>query len=141
MKKFIKDNGVFIAWVVSIFSLTGSLFFSEILKLPPCILCWYQRILMYPLVLIIGVGIVRKDKGLPLYVLPFSILGSAVALFHYLLQRGIIPDSVAPCTQGISCTSKLIEYYGFITIPFMSLVSFVIISLCMIILLRSKSTQ
>lgn len=127
----LKKNAVLVAWIVALFSTVGSLFFSEVLKLPPCVLCWYQRIFMYPLVWIIGAGIVKKDKNLPIYVLPLSVIGGSIALFHYLLQRGIIPDSLAPCVQGISCTTKLIEFYGFITIPFMSLVAFVIIAVSM----------
>lgn len=86
---------------------------------------------MYPLVLIIGIGIVKKDKNMPLYALVMSSIGGVIALFHYLLQMGIIPDALAPCVQGISCTSRLIEYFGFITIPFMSLVAFVVIAVSM----------
>lgn len=138
MLHIFKKYAVLIAWVITIFATAGSLFYSEILKLPPCVLCWYQRIFMYPLVLIIGVGMVKKDKIMPLYVLIMSGLGGAIALFHYLLQMGIIPDKVAPCVQGISCTSRLIEYFGFITIPFMSLVAFAIIAMSMGIVLKEK---
>ena len=86
---------------------------------------------MYPLVIIIMVGILRKDKGLPLYVLPMTFLGTGIALYHYLLQRGIIAESLAPCQAGISCTTRYIEWYGFITIPFLSLVAFLVISIIM----------
>lgn len=131
MLHIFKKNAVLIAWVITIFATAGSLFYSEILKLPPCVLCWYQRIFMYPLVLIIGVGMVKKDKIMPLYALLMSGVGGAIALFHYLLQMSIIPDSLAPCVQGISCTSRLIEYFGFITIPFMSLAAFVAVFVLM----------
>ncbi|KKW11337.1 MAG: putative disulfide formation protein [Microgenomates group bacterium GW2011_GWC1_49_7] len=112
MLKLLDKYALLGAWSISLSATLGSLFFSEILRLPPCVLCWYQRILMYPLVLILGVGIVKKDKYLPFYVLPLSILGTVVAFYHYLLQRGVIPDSVAPCSFGISCTSRYIEYFG-----------------------------
>ncbi len=114
------------------------MYFSEIAHLPPCVLCWYQRILMYPLVLIIAVGILRKDKGLPFYVLPLSILGMGVALYQYLLQRGILPNSIAPCTLGVSCTTKYVEYFGFVTIPFLSLMAFGVITACMVKLALDK---
>ncbi len=127
----LKKNAVLLAWATSFFATFGSLFFSEILKLPPCVLCWYQRIFMYPLVLIIGIGIVKKDKNMPLYTLVLSGVGGVIALFHYLLQMKVIPDNLAPCVQGISCTSRYIEYFGFVTIPFMSLVAFVIIVVSM----------
>ena len=93
---------------------------------------------MYPLVFILAVGIVRKDKGLPYYVLPLSSLGFFIALYHYLLQRGIIPESVAPCSLGVSCASRLVEWYGFVTIPFLSMVAFAVISLCMVFFLKQK---
>ena len=66
---------LYTAWVTSLMATVGSLFFSEILHFPPCMLCWYQRILMYPLVVIIAVGILRRDKGVYQYVLPLSITG------------------------------------------------------------------
>lgn len=120
-----------------------SLYSSEIMHLVPCVLCWYQRIFMYPLVVIIAVGILTKDKKLPLYVLPLSIIGAGIALYHYLLQRGIIPDELGPCVLGVSCTTKYIEWFGFITIPFLSLLSFGIISILMYLSWKytSRKTQ
>ncbi|MFO0705036.1 MAG: disulfide oxidoreductase [Candidatus Andersenbacteria bacterium] len=127
---------LYFAWAVSLAGLLGSLYYSEIRHLVPCVLCWYQRICLYPLAVIFAVGLLKKDKYLPYYVLPLSLIGGGIALFHYLLQLGIIPDSLAPCTQGISCASVYVEYFGFITIPFMSLVAFTIISICMWLTLR-----
>ena len=128
----------YFSWLTATVATGGSLYFSEIAHLPPCVLCWYQRILMYPLVLIIAVGILRKDKGLPFYVLPLSILGMGVALYQYLLQRGILPNSIAPCTLGVSCTTKYVEYFGFVTIPFLSLMAFGVITACMVKLALDK---
>ncbi len=128
----------YVAWVMAMVAMAGSLYASEIAHLPPCLLCWYQRILMYPLVVIIAVGILKKDKVLPFYVLPLSILGMGVAFYHYLLQRGIIPDSLAPCSLGVSCTTKYVEFFGFVTIPFLSLAAFTLITICMCYLLRRK---
>ena len=127
----------YIAWVMATVATTGSLYASEVAHLPPCTLCWYQRILMFPLVVIITVGIFKKDKLLPLYVLPLSILGIGVASYQFLLQRGIFPDFV-PCTLSVPCTTKYFEWFGFVTIPFLSLVAFLIITGCMISLLRRQ---
>lgn len=127
----------YIAWITATVATVSSLYASEVLRLVPCVLCWYQRILMYPLVVIIAVGAWKKDKVLPYYVLPLSMSGAVIALYHYLLQRGIIPDLV-PCTLGISCTTGYVEWLGFVTIPFLSLVSFVVITACMIYLLKRK---
>ena len=128
----------YLAWIISVVATVGSLVFSEILKFPPCYLCWYQRIILYPLVLIIAVGILRKDKNLPYYVLPLSITGMAVASYHNLLYYSIIPENIAPCTLGISCISKFIEWFGFVSIPLLSLLSFAVITLIMILSRKSK---
>jgi disulfide bond formation protein DsbB len=87
---------------------------------------------MYPLVIIIFVGILRKDTKLYQYVLPMSVLGFCISLYHILLQNGILPEAIAPCTIGASCTVKYTGYFGFITIPVMSFTAFTVISLCFI---------
>ena len=133
MQQEIAKYTVYIAFAQALLATLVSLFFSEILKFPPCVLCWYQRILMYPLVIILAVGILRKDRGVYLYVLPLSIIGMVIAFYHNLLYWNIIPESQAPCLLGVSCTTKFIEYFGFITIPFLSFSAFLIITLCMVI--------
>lgn len=122
------NKPLYLAWIIAMTSMLGSLYFSEIMKLPPCVLCWYQRILMYPLVLIIPIGIANLDKKLHKYVLPLSVTGIGVALYHYLLYIKILPDTYAPCSAGVSCTTRLIEWFGFINIPFLSLISFTLIT-------------
>ena len=128
----------YLAWVISLIATIGSLVFSEILKFPPCVLCWYQRILLYPLVLIIAVGILRKDQNLPYYVLPLSITGMTIAAYHNLLYYSIIPESIAPCTLDISCITRFIEWFGFVSIPLLSLLSFAVITLMMILSRKLK---
>lgn len=120
------------AWIITLTATVGSLFFSEVMQLPPCVLCWYQRIAMYPLVLIVGAGIVMRDPRMKYYALPICLSGLAIAVYHNLLYYGIIPNSITPCTQGISCTTAQIEWLGFITIPLMSLAAFVGIALCLL---------
>ena len=125
--KFIKENLAQLALLQAVVAMSGSLFFSEIMKLPPCLLCWYQRICMYPLVAILAIGIWKKDKSLPFFVLPLSIIGTIIAVYHNLLYYKIIPENLAPCTLGISCTTRQIELFGFITIPLLSLLAFLLI--------------
>lgn len=122
----------YLAWIIALISMVGSLFFSEVMNLPPCVLCWYQRIAMYPLVLIIGIGIITRDARMKSYALPLCLIGLAISIYHNLLYYGILPESIAPCTQGISCTSRQIEWLGFITIPLMALAAFVSIALCLL---------
>lgn len=116
------------AWLLALLSAAGSLFFSEVMDLAPCVLCWYQRIAMYPLVLIIGIGIVSKDLRWKVYALPFALIGLALAVYHNLVYYGVIPESLTPCTQGVSCSERQIEWFGFVTIPLMGLMSFLLIS-------------
>jgi len=122
---------LYIALIQGILATGTSLFFSEIVKFSPCVLCWYQRIFMFPLVVIIAVGILRRDKKLYQYVLPLSIIGLAIAFYHVLLQFGILPATVAPCAIGASCLTKYSVYFGFITIPVLSFVAFFAITICM----------
>lgn len=133
MKNFLKENVLFIALTTATIATLGSLYFSEIMHFPPCILCWYQRIFMYPLVIILIAGIIQQNKKIYWYVLPLSILGLLIAIYHNLLYYKIIPEAIAPCQAGISCTTKFIEWLGFITIPFLSLLAFTVITICMII--------
>jgi disulfide bond formation protein DsbB len=121
------------AWIMALLSAAGSLFFSEVMDLPPCVLCWYQRIAMYPLVLIIGIGIITEDARWKVYALPLALIGLALAVYHNLVYYGVVPESLTPCTQGASCSERQIEWFGFITIPLMGLAAFLVISAILII--------
>jgi disulfide bond formation protein DsbB len=118
---------LFAAWTAT----CGSLFFSEVLGWRPCVLCWYQRILMYPLALLLAIGIVRRDRGLHAYVLPFSTAGIGVSLYHYLLIK---TDWFPPpaCAVDVPCTVDYLNWFGFINIPFLALTAFLIIT-CMLL--------
>jgi disulfide bond formation protein DsbB len=122
---------LYLAWAQASIATMGSLYFSEVMDLVPCVLCWYQRILMYPLVAILTVGIIRRDRGVWIYALPLSILGAAIAAYHNLLYYGVLPESAQPCRLGISCTTRQIEWFGFLTIPLMSLIAFAVINLAL----------
>lgn len=123
----------YFAWATALVASLGSLFFSEVMKLPPCVLCWYQRIAMYPLVAIIGAGIILKDGRLRFYALPLSVTGFVISVYHNLLYYKVIPDSIKPCTSGVSCTAKQIEWLGFITIPLLALTAFFIINVLLLL--------
>jgi disulfide bond formation protein DsbB len=133
MKKtslIVHNNLLYIAWLQATVATMGSLFFSEVMKLPPCTLCWYQRICMYPLMPIILVGMIKNDKYVGNYILPISGIGTAIALYHNLLYYKILPESMQSCSIGVSCTSRYIEWFGFVTIPLLSLAAFIIIDIC-----------
>jgi disulfide bond formation protein DsbB len=122
---------LFGAWLVSVVATLGSLFFSEVMALPPCVLCWYQRVCMYPLAVISTVALVERDRRASVYAWPFALCGLAIAAYHNLLYYHVIPESITPCTTGVSCTDRQIEWLGFITIPLLSLSAFVIIAGCL----------
>lgn len=126
-----RDFLLYAAWVIALLSTVGSLFFSEVMGLPPCALCWYQRIAMYPLVLIIATGIVARDRRVRAYALPLALAGLAASVYHNLLYYGVVPETLTPCSEGASCTERQIEWLGFITIPLMGLASFVALALCL----------
>ena len=132
MKKitFWQQYGPYLAFAPALIAMLGSLFYSEIVGFVPCTLCWYQRILMYPLTLIILVGILKQDEYLPYYVLPFSVIGMGVSSYHYLIQRGIFAHP-ATCSVGIPCNLSYVNYFGFITIPLMTLAVFTMITVIM----------
>ncbi len=128
-----RETLAYAAWVITLLATVGSLFFSEVMGLPPCVLCWYQRIAMYPLVLIIATGIVKRDARMKAYALPLCLAGLGLAVYHNLLYYGVIPQTLAPCAEGASCTEKQIEWFGFVTIPLMGLASFVAVALCLLL--------
>jgi disulfide bond formation protein DsbB len=124
---FIKKYSLYSIFALSLLATLGSLYFSDVLGWAPCILCWYQRILVYPLVVISAVAIIYKDAKAYRYILPLSILATLVALFHNLLYWGVIPENFVPCRDGISCTDVDLQLFGIITIPFLSLIASLII--------------
>lgn len=133
----VRKNFVYIAWVQALIATLGSLFFSEIMGFVPCTLCWYQRILMYPLVIILTIGILLRDTKLRYYALPMSTLGFIIALYHNLLYYGVIAeDTFGTCTAGVSCTVRWFEWFGFISIPQLSLIAFTVITGCIFLYRR-----
>ena len=118
---------VFAAWLVAALATAGALFFSEIMGFAPCVLCWYQRIFMFPLVVILARGLFPFDPKITRYALPMVAIGVAVAGYHLLLTAGVIPQSMAPCVQGIPCSKVQVEWFGFVTIPLLSFLSFIAI--------------
>ena len=121
-------NPLRFVFLVSVVATVGSLFFSEVMKLPPCVLCWYQRIAMYPLVLIFASALVFNTKDVFKYGLGLSLCGLVISIFHNLIYYGFISESISPCVQGVSCTAVQLQWLGFITIPLLSLAGFTLIS-------------
>ncbi|WP_379293815.1 disulfide oxidoreductase [Paenibacillus provencensis] len=129
----LRDQTLYLAWIVAVTATLGSLYFSEIRGFIPCELCWYQRILMYPLSILLGISAFYNDRNIKKYVLPLSILGACISLFHYLQQKLPGFASIKPCTSGVPCNIQYIDWLNFITIPFLALIAFTFISLLLIL--------
>lgn len=120
------------AFVVALLGVFGSLLFSEVIGFTPCILCWIQRIFLYPQAIILPMAMIRRDKGIAPYILGLSIPGAVVALYQAYTQLG--GYSVTPCTAaGGSCSKIFVLEYGYITIPLMAFTAFLWIIISMII--------
>jgi disulfide bond formation protein DsbB/mono/diheme cytochrome c family protein len=130
-------SSLYIALAAALTATLGSLYFSEVRHYLPCNLCWYQRILMYPLVGIIAVGLLRRDINLPHYILPFSLIGQGFATYHYLLEKTNIFPAPTTCQAGIPCTTAWINWLGFITIPFLAMTAFFIITIMALVAMTS----
>lgn len=130
-KGWVNEVMPWIAWVTALLALVGSLFFSEVLAWPPCLLCWWQRVAMYPLVVIIAAGLIMGDPKMKVYSLLLAVAGLGIAVYHNLLYYGIIPENIQPCSEGLSCTERQLELWGFVTIPLLSLLSFVVVIGCL----------
>ncbi len=119
---------VFTSWLVAAAATLGALFLSEVMDVAPCILCWYQRIFMFPLVFVLAAGLFPFDPRVVRYALPLAIGGWLVGVFHLLLIAGYIPERAVPCRQGIPCAQVQVEWFGFLTIPLLSVIAFSVIA-------------
>ncbi|WP_228126437.1 disulfide oxidoreductase [Candidatus Marinarcus aquaticus] len=131
--KILPLRAVLFMFFISLIATLGSLFFSEVMEFIPCSMCWYQRIFMYPLVLIFLVNLLYPDDTLFKYAFPVAFTGFAFSVYHNLLMFGIIPEKIVPCIQGVPCSTRYIDWFGFITIPFLSLMAYGVIIITLIL--------
>ena len=136
-KKFFGPRAWSLIFTVSAVATLGSLFFSEVGKFVPCLLCWYQRIFMYPQPIMIYLAIMRDEYVIRPYLYTLNVIGGLIALYHVFIQR--FPAlSIAPCdATGVSCTKVHNYYWGYITIPMMALTAFVL-NMILLSLWKSK---
>ena len=115
------------AWLVALLAMSGSLYLSDVVGLLPCLFCWYQRIAMYPLVLVLGVGVLRADAGVWRYGLPLSVVGLGMAAYHVALQWNPALEVVS-CSRGAPCSGRYLSVFGFVSIPAMAGAAFLLIT-------------
>lgn len=138
-RQLLGANYVYAAWFVSLVATGGSLYFSEVMHYIPCNLCWFQRIFMYPITIVLGVACYRGEKGIAPYVLPLGVIGGSISLWHVLEQKLPGFAKIAPCTIGVPCSEDYINWLGFITIPLLALVAFVLIVLLLLFGRRAEA--
>jgi disulfide bond formation protein DsbB len=134
-------NKLLLAWVAAIIATLGSLYFSEVQHFIPCTLCWYQRIFMYPLAIILGIAVYRNDDGIYRYALPLSVIGLIISGYHTLLQKIPYLQQFEMCTTGVPCSKDYINWLGFITIPLLAFIAFLIITICLTLMTRSQKEE
>ncbi|MBM7586344.1 disulfide bond formation protein DsbB [Bacillus pakistanensis] len=132
------ENYLFLSWATALIATLGSLYFSEIKLYEPCVLCWYQRILMYPMAILLGVAAARKDANIAIYSLILSGIGGLISIYHYSIQKVSLFADQAPACGRVPCTGEYINWMGFVTIPFLALLAFMIIFITSFIILKTS---
>ena len=127
-------NALWLGWLVAAVCMGGSLYFSDVAHFVPCELCWYQRICMYPMAVVLLIAAIRKDTGIWRYALPPLVIGVAVAIYHTQLQA--FPDQHSFCSATIPCNVRYVWEFGFVSLPFMALAGFCFI-IAMVLLARA----
>jgi disulfide bond formation protein DsbB len=127
------SQALLVAWIVSIVTTLGSLYYSEHAGFVPCELCWYQRILMYPLVIVLGVGWLRRDRLAWITALPFVVIGAPISLYHWLVERVPSFAESSSCSIVAPCTAPYFEKLGFVTLAWMALSSFLLIGVLLVV--------
>lgn len=136
------ENGLTFISIVSLVATLGSLYFSQIRGFEPCTLCWYQRILMYPIILISGIGLFQKNATIALTTAVFAFIGGGISLYHYGIQKLAFLGDTAPSCGLVPCTGQYINYLGFITIPFLALIAFTLIAITSLFMMKwQKETK
>ena len=125
--RWVGSNAIALAFVTSLVATACSLTYSNIFHFTPCELCWFQRIFMYPQVILLGLALIKKDTKIVDYSLALSCIGAVIAFYHYLLQIGLVQGSCATVGYSVSCSKQFVLELGYISIPVMSLTAFLLI--------------
>jgi len=128
-----------VAWLAAVVSTGSALFIGEVMGMIPCVLCWYQRIAMFPLALMLGMAFYSEDRRGAVYALPLALVGAAFAGYHSLLVAGLISKTWIPCGAGASCADQKLNFFYGIELPWLSLAAFVAIAISLSLYLRRTS--
>lgn len=130
-------NLLLLAWLIALVSTLAALFIGEVLGQAPCVLCWFQRVCMFPLAVILAIACYRSDFAIWRYALPLAAIGTVLALLHTLLYAGLIPQPIQPCTAtGPSCSGAGMTIFGSLPLPALALFAFTLITVLLILIGR-----
>lgn len=132
------SSALWMAWVVALVATFGSLFYSEAIHFLPCRLCWFQRIAMYPMAVILLIGAIRKEALARIYALPFALGGLGLSIWHYLTQTFPSLEG-GSCDPNNPCSAKYVDMFGFVSIPFMAGAGFTLIAVLLIFYVRTSN--
>ncbi|GLS13410.1 MAG: disulfide bond formation protein B [Hydrogenophaga sp.] len=127
------------AWLVATTATLGALFIGEVMGMTPCVLCWYQRIFMFPIAIVLGIACFNDDRRGAVYALALALGGLAMAGYHTLLVAGLIPKAWVPCSAGVSCADQKLEILNGVQIPWLSLAAFLALVILLVVYLRKSS--
>ena len=136
----VKQTALPLAALVAITATLGSLYYSEIADFIPCRLCWYQRIFMYPMAIVLPIAAVRRDVGVRVYMIAFPVIGLGISIYHYLVQNVPSLSEGGSCDATAPCSSAYVDTFGFISIPFMAGCGFLLIGALLASTWRSSDT-
>lgn len=137
---FIKPYSLYLAWIVSLIATGGSLYLSEVMHYEPCRLCWFQRIFMYPEVILLGIASYKNDRKIIPYAVTLSAIGGCISIYHYAEQKIPALANALPCKVGIPCNFDYLNWFGFITIPLLALIAFIFI-IAFLLMGRTEAQQ
>ncbi|HEX4490552.1 MAG TPA: disulfide oxidoreductase [Acidimicrobiia bacterium] len=136
----LRESGLWLAWIVALVTTLGSLYFSEVAHFTPCRLCWYQRIAMYPLAIVLLVAAARRDRAIAWYVVPVATIGALFAVYQTQLQA--FPHQHSSfCSTTDPCTTRYVWEFGFVSLPFMALAAFVFVITMTLCVRRTRSEE
>ena len=124
------------AWLVSIVATGSAVFIGEVMGMTPCVLCWYQRIAMFPIALVLGMSLYSEDRRGAVYALPMALIGLVIAGYHSLLVAGLVPQTWTPCSAEASCANQKLNVFWGLDLPWLSLASFAAIAAFLFVYLR-----
>lgn len=134
-------KAMWLAWVVALVATIGSLIYSEVIHFEPCRLCWFQRIAMYPMAIILLVGAIRREFQIKYYALPLTLIGLGISIYHYMLQTFPALEGGGGCDPSNPCSAKYVDIFGFISIPFMAGAGFIVIAVLLGIYVNKNSIK